>query len=112
MPDFEDLREVLQYVRIAHHIRGRIRLKFEMPGLNAETAKGWAVMFQTLLGRVPGVDEVQFNMLARSCTVRYVPATISMQAWQDALEGRQSAEARVLADALRSVWQEVTRAQS
>ncbi|GAB1394452.1 hypothetical protein MASR1M60_26160 [Rhodocyclaceae bacterium] len=71
------MAEIAPYLRIAHHVPGRIRLKldtaaFEQPHLRDIGAR----QLQSALGALPGVRELQFNPLARSCVVAYNRAVI------------------------------------
>ncbi|THF65463.1 cation transporter [Pseudothauera nasutitermitis] len=113
MPEFEELRAFLNSVRIAHHIRGRIRLKLQggVPGA-VELSGAQARAFQSVLDRLPGIQSVQTNLLARSCTVIYDTDVISERAWGDFLSGIQSEPAGRLERILRDAYQEIADAQS
>ncbi|MBP6725678.1 MAG: heavy-metal-associated domain-containing protein [Thauera sp.] len=111
MPDFEELRGFLRDVRIAHHIRGRIRLKVEADIASIDFPRERARAFQSLLERIPGVRSVEVNLLARSCTVQYDPALIPERAWCDLLDGRVSAAAAILERILHDTYLEIGNAK-
>lgn len=106
MYTFEALRGSLACVRIAHHIRGRIRLKLETVLPDKQTRQ-----FQAILDRIPGVHSVRVNLPARSCVVEYDPTVIADHAWSDFLAGTDSAEATLLEQSLRETYQELSHAK-
>jgi len=112
MPTFEQLCGHLNRVNIAHHIRGRIRLRLtsypkELQPPDSQTIE----QLQTLIEQAPGVHSVRVNPLARSCLVEYDPKLISDQAWKDFIAGESSAAALTLEQILRDTYQEVIHAQ-
>ncbi len=111
MPEFEELRTFLRNIRIAHHIRGRIRLKLdgEMPAMEMPGEQARAL--RTVLDRSPGIVDVKVNLLARSCTVIYDPGTIPEQAWSELLGGSASAAAALLENILRDTYREIAHAE-
>ena len=111
MPEFEELRVLLSDVRIAHHIRGRVRLKLESRSVSIDVPRAQARAFQSLLDRIPGVASVKVNLLARSCTVQYDPAVIPEQAWSDLLAGIDSDAAAILERILHDAYLEAGNAK-
>jgi len=85
------------YLRIAHQIGGRVRLKLDAAALDepALRAVGGARLKQALAS-IRGVHDIQFNLLACSCVVAYDSATIPDTAWPDLLAGRQTSAANTL----------------
>lgn len=112
MPDFEELRALLRDVRIAHHVRGRIRLRLEPGAVAIGFPRERARSFQALLDRIPGVRSVELNLLARSCTVHYDPAHIPERAWGDLLDGTLSDAAAMLERILYDRYLEFGNAES
>lgn len=112
MADFGKLRSFLGEVRIAHHIRGRIRLKLESRRASTALPQAQVRDFQARLDRIPGIDSVQFNLLARSCTVHYNCGLIPERAWGDLLNGVDSVAAATLERILLDGHAQVVRAQS
>lgn len=112
MPTFEQLCGYLNRVTIAHHIRGRIRLRLtsypkELPPPDGRTTE----QFQILVEQAPGVRSVRINLLARSCLIEYDPQVIPDQAWKDFIAGEASAAADTLERILRDTYQEISHAQ-
>ncbi|EIC30061.1 HMA2 domain-containing protein [Methylomicrobium album] len=112
MPTFEQLRGYLDRVNIAHHIRGRIRLRLqaypkELPLPDPDDTG----QFQALIEQTPGVRSVRINPLARSCLIEYDPQVIPDQAWKDFIAGDSSAAALILEHILRDTYQEIIHAQ-
>ena len=111
MPEFEELRIFLRDVHIAHHIRGRIRLKLASHSVSIDVPRAQAREFQGLLDRIPGVASVQVNLLARSCTVHYDPAVIPERAWIDLLNDVESDAAAILERILHDAYLEAGNAK-
>jgi hypothetical protein len=101
MDEFEQLQRFTGFLRIAHHIPGRIRLKLEaeLDEDGVEAIVG-AKRFGRALDTIPGVRSVKLNLLARSCTIEYDTKTIPAAAWGDLLGGVRSAAAQTLLDIL------------
>lgn len=111
MPVFDDLLERLDGVHIAHHIRGRIRLKLGTGPAAVEFPRDRIRRFQAVLDRIPGVHGVRVNLLARSCIVDYNPAVIPFEAWDEFLSGIGSPAAGVLERILRDTYRELMNAE-
>jgi hypothetical protein len=112
MPTFEELCGYLNRVHIAHHIRGRIRLRLTSHPKELSSADGQtAEQLQTLLAQAPGIRSVRINLLARSCLIEYDPKAIPDQAWKDVIAGVSSAAALSLQHILRDTYQEIIHAQ-
>lgn len=103
---------ILREVRIAHHIRGRIRLKLDPSVSYLDVPKVEAGAFHSLLNRTPGVRSVQVNLLARACIVQYDPEIIPERAWVDLLGGVTSEAAGILERILRNAYMEISHAKS
>lgn len=108
---YEELRDNLCCVRIAHHIRGRIRLKLEANPAVVVIPGKQTRQIQAILDRIPGFHSVRVNLLARSIAVEYDPATIPDSAWSDFLTGRDSPAATLLEQILRDTHQEIINAK-
>ncbi|MCQ8130877.1 heavy-metal-associated domain-containing protein [Methylomonas rivi] len=112
MPTFEQLCGYLNKVRIAHHIRGRIRLRLEAyPKELPLPGRGDTEQLQSLVEQAAGVRSVRINLLARSCLIEYDPAVIPDQAWRDFIAGVSSAAALTLENILRDTYREISHAQ-
>lgn len=113
MPAFEELRACREAICIAHHIRGRIRLK--AGALPARLHGPWwrqTDHYRAVLARTPGLHGVRLNPMARSCSVEYDPGVIPVEAWGDFLAGVESPAAAVLEGILRGLYREVCHAPS
>ena len=103
-PDIDPWRAVADfapYLRIAHQIPGRVRLKLDaaaldMPALREVSGE----RLKTALASVRGVHDIALNLLARSCVVAYDNGTIPDAAWPDLLAGRRTPAAATLLDLL------------
>jgi len=83
--------EIRPYLRIAHQISGRVRLKFDAAVLDFPALRaGGGERLKHLFASLPGVRDFSLNPLARSCIVEYDSAIIPDAAWPDLLAGRRS----------------------
>lgn len=99
MSDDSELLRFTRYLRIAHHIPGRIRLKLVADLADADMdLLGGAKRFHAALSGRAGIRSISLNPLARSCTVEYDAAIIPSSAWPDLLAGTRSAAAAILLD--------------
>lgn len=112
MDGFDRLRQNIVGIRIAHHLRGRIRLKLDAP-VAAQPLPSAADIkrFQALIKDIGGVRGLSLNLLARSCTVEYDSAVIPYEAWADFLAGARSPSADVLEALLRQKYRELVDEQ-
>ncbi len=98
------IAEIAPYLRIAHQVRGRVRLKLADEALRAPALRnGAGERLRQLLGELPGVRGISLNALARSCVVEYDHAVIPDAAWSDLLGGRSTAAAATLLNLLAGV---------
>lgn len=89
------------YLRIAHQMAGRVRLKLADAALAAPRVRALdGDRLRTAFAAVPGVRELHVNLLAHSCTVAYDNAAIPDAAWPDLLAGRRTPAAAMLLDRL------------
>ncbi len=100
-PTHEDawrvIRRLAPHLHIAHQIAGRIRVKLDGAAVDDETMR--AVGLERLRAAAKGlrgVQEIQFNALARSCVVEYDNRVIPDAAWPDLLGERDSPAAAAL----------------
>jgi hypothetical protein len=105
MNAFANLQDYTALLQIAHHIPGRIRLKLKAAEERPEAGQklGYETeRFGKALTALPGIRRIQFNRLARSCTVEYDNRTIPDQAWPDLLANIPSPEALALLESLHA----------
>lgn len=115
LPDIDPWQVVSafsSYLRIAHQIGGRVRLKVDLsalddPALNGLGSDG----LRSVLGTVRGVQDISVNLLARSCVVEYDNAVIPDAAWPDLLAGRKTDAASVLVGILQEKYEEARNGQ-
>jgi len=92
-----DLARYAGWLRVAHHIPGRIRLKLATEGeTGLRDALAEVKRFVGAASTAPGIRAVSLNLLARSCLVEYDPAQIAPAAWTDLIAGNRSAQALAL----------------
>ncbi|KAA5613783.1 cation transporter [Rhodovastum atsumiense] len=80
----EDLAALLaarRYITIAHHIPGRIRLRFDPLPLSRAMG-GRTERLRPLLGRIRGIAGIDLNLPARSLVVAYDPAVLAPATWE------------------------------
>lgn len=90
------LAELRTRVQPAHHLPGRLRLRFA-GGLPAGLSPD---QLRNGLASLPGVRDLQINLLARSCTVTYDTLIIPPAAWDDLFAGQANPTAQALLDTL------------
>lgn len=96
------------YLRLAHQIPGRVRLKLDAAALDVPLLRGLgAQALQQALASVRGVQDFSFNLLARSCVITYDNATIPDAAWPDLLAQRPSVSAQTLLAILHERYEEL-----
>ncbi len=115
LPDIDPWRVVADfspYLRIAHQIGGRVRLKVDLSALDDPALHGLgSADLRAALGAVRGVQAISVNLLARSCVVEYDNAVIPDAAWPDLLAGRKTDAATVLVGILQEKYEEVRNGQ-
>lgn len=99
------------YLRIAHQIPGRVRLKLDAAALDVPALREvGGERLKTALGSVRGVHDIALNLLARSCVVAYDNGTIPDAAWPDLLAARRTDAAATLIGILREKYEELKEA--
>mgnify|MGYP001002100893 CR=1 FL=1 len=100
------------YLRIAHQIPGRVRLKLDTAALEDRALpRGGGEGLRQVLATVRGLRGVQINLLARSCVVEYDNRIIADTAWPDLLAARQTPAATTLVAVLQEKYEELRRDQ-
>lgn len=109
---FQVVADFAPYLRIAHQIDGRVRLKLDPAALDAPALKQFGGdRLKAALAGIRGVREISLNLLARSCVVAYDNATIPDPAWPDLLAGRRTDAAATLVGILRETYEEIRNGQ-
>lgn len=106
--DIPRLRDLRPHVAIAHHVRGRIRLRLRLDAL--PRLEG----FDPALLRLPftelnGIRSVRINAAALSAVVEYDAAVLAPAWWEDAF-GPDEEKAQATMGAVRGLWNGVASA--
>lgn len=82
------------HLRIAHHVPGRLRIRFAPAVLKTapEIADNQAL---DTLESMPGVKKVQLRLMAASLLIEYDPKAMPSETWETILSGPER-EARAL----------------
>lgn len=96
LPDLTPFLDLRRFLSIAHHVPGRIRIKFDLAGLrhlpNVEPAP-----FLNLARRIRGVNGTRVNARALSVVVDYDTSVIAEPVWQRLLVGEPNEVEEILA---------------
>lgn len=102
MDKITQLREIVRYLHVAHHIPGRIRIKLKSDAFTVaiDGALQRAQEFQRLVETLPGIRSVRPNLVALSCVVEYDQEQLSHEMWEQLLSGEDSEAVRSVLDRL------------
>ena len=78
----ENVQRFVKYISIAHHVRGRVRFKFDTSILKEFSDDEFA-QFASLENVINGVKGVSINKLAKSATVEYDHTIIIPSKWEE-----------------------------
>lgn len=107
MDAWQFIERVAHRASIAHHIPGRVRLKFDLGAIEGARLRDvHPESLRLALENIRGVASVRLNALARSCTVEYDEKVIPRAAWEDLLACRKSAAAEILLEILHAKYRE------
>jgi hypothetical protein len=84
------------YLSIAHHVPGRIRLRFRVTALASLSAARLNAFANSARG-ADGVRSFRVNAVARSLAIEYDPALLPPALWTQFLEGDDEEAARIAA---------------
>lgn len=85
-PDLDTLLALRGHVQIAHHVRGRIRLRIK-PTLVRDLGHLDTERIRKALQSIRGIGAVRLNPAAGSVVVEYAPDRIAPGTWELLLEG-------------------------
>lgn len=103
MEAWKIVQQFAPYTRIVHHIAGRIRLKLLAGAPASEKIAALSPeRIRAALETIPGMRQVSFNLLARSCTLEYDPQVIPHDAFPDLIACRETPGTQGLLAALRA----------
>lgn len=94
--DFKILMELRKYMSVAHHVPGRIRLKFSLGVLKDQRALQLMKEFENT-PQPDAVKSARINKLARSAVIEYDPQVVDPATLDEALKTQNSARFEVLA---------------
>lgn len=98
-PDITALLAARRYCRIAHHVPGRLRLRFDPLGLTAALG-GRLAALDAALARVAGIERTELNVTACSLVIHYDTRRLEAASWDRLLTGSEAAAIAVLEAAL------------
>ena len=96
--DLDLLVKLRNFVGIAHHMPGRIRLRLDARSVR-EVKKVNSNTIDTVLGAMPGITDFRINTKAGSIVINYDINEIEPSWWRVLLEGKE-AEAKTLLNEL------------
>ena len=76
----ELFKALRKHLTIAHHVPGRLRVRFSANVLTALPQMDKAQL-DTVLGALPDITDVRLNALAGSAVITYLPARIPVASW-------------------------------
>jgi hypothetical protein len=82
------LLELIPHLEVAHHIKGRIRLRLLPSGF--KLAKNSNI--GDFVNSIPGVLAVRVNTVAKSVVLEYDPEVLTSSVWKDLENIRESPE--------------------
>jgi len=99
----EALLKVAPYARIAHHIKGRVRLKFSLAAVKTLAN----IDVPSTLGNIPGIFSHRLNAQSGSVVIEYDPHIIVPGLWEElaSFQGNSDKE-NLLKEHLLELWEE------
>ena len=104
----EALLKIAPYARIAHHISGRIRLKFS-PAAEKVLA---GINIESIMTGIPGIHGHRLNKSAGSVVIEYDPAILAPSLWEElaSLRKNPAVQDKLQRDFI-VLWDQLTRKQ-
>lgn len=96
-----DLR---RFLRIAHHVSGRVRLRLDPRALDLLPGVSQAALVFPF-SRLDGIRDVRVNVAAFSVAIHYDPAVIAPGWWETLVRGDDDAVAGLF-DRFQNLWSE------
>lgn len=85
-----------RHLTVAHHIRGRLRLRLALSGVKA-VGPGLVAKLQDQMNAVPAILALRVNLAALSVVIEYDAERIPADWWQALLEANDDEAQRLLA---------------
>ena len=104
----EALLKIAPYARIAHHISGRIRLKFSPAAEEVLTG----INIESIMTGIPGIHGHRLNKSAGSVVIEYDPAILAPSLWEElaSLKKNPGIQNKLQRDLL-DLWEQLTQKQ-
>ncbi|MDQ7832571.1 MAG: hypothetical protein RDU30_12620 [Desulfovibrionaceae bacterium] len=96
----QEMVELRQFITVAHHVPGRIRLKLD-PAVRSHPK---AMALAALVGKGNGAFRARLNVLARSLVLEYDPDRIDPRLVEGVFTQDDPQEAAALADELSAAF--------
>jgi hypothetical protein len=93
------LKSLRRHLDIAHHVRGRIRLRLTPAGVLL-LAPDLAARLGDHAAATPGIRSVRVNAAALSVVIEYVPSVIAPELWDDLIAAPDAEFDRLIGQAL------------
>jgi hypothetical protein len=84
--DLESLKHLRKHLKVAHHVPGRIRIKFGSAPLDQLRAVDFSNQEKT----IPGIKSIRVKMGARSVIIEYDADTLSPELLQEVFTTREA----------------------
>lgn len=97
--DIDTLISLREYLSVAHHVPGRIRLKLN-PAIRQALGLRDSSAIERAVQAVPGIRQVRLNTLAGSVVVEYASDIIQPVWWQTLLASDEQQARTLLASVL------------
>ncbi len=78
----DDFLDHVRYLRVKHHVPGRIRVKASLNGAKKLISVGGTVIEETI-SAIPGIEDYRINKKALSVVIDYNPEILPFELWED-----------------------------
>jgi hypothetical protein len=78
----DDFLDHVRYLRVRHHVPGRIRVKASLNGAKKLVSVGSAAIEETITA-IPGIEDYRINKKALSVIIDYNPEVLPFELWED-----------------------------
>ncbi len=78
----DDFLDHVRYLRVKHHVPGRIRVKADLNGVKKLVNVGSTVIEETI-SAMPGIYNYRINKKALSVIIDYNPEILPFELWED-----------------------------
>lgn len=78
----DDFLDHVRYLRVKHHVPGRIRVKANLNGVKKLVSVGSTAIEETIAA-IPGIIDYRVNKKAFSVIIDYNPEVLPFDLWED-----------------------------